>query len=191
MENLKGKIREIYVFFSHNIRTFNSEIVTTIECFKLGFLKEDDTQIDLIYEAAYLLDLYDTVFNICLESVLEDGLKTTWEECNISAVTSDLQKNIKGFLSESNIDLVFESPLGSFITDPFIFKNIYKVILYEIIRISKENVIIVSKEKRLEIAHGELISDRPPILEIFISILKKLSIDCTILDNSITMEFLK
>lgn len=191
MDKLRKDIKDIYNFFSHNIRTFNSEIVTTIECFKLGFLKQDDSETDLIYEAAYLLDLYDTVFNICLEDTLGDTPKISPEECDVAAITADLKKNIKVFMAESNIDVIYESTQKNFTTDLFIFKNIYKVVLYEIIKISEENVVITVQKNILQIAHGKLLSDLPPIMEIFINILKKLNIKCTVLNNLILLEFIK
>lgn len=191
MDKLRKDIKEIYNFFSHNIRTFNSEIVTTIECFKLGFFKQGDGEDDLIYEAAYLLDLYDTVFNICLEDTLGDTPKINSEECDVAAITADLKKNIKGFLAESNIDMIYESTQKNLITDLFIFKNIYKVLLYEIIKLSEANVVISLKNNILQVAHGKLLSDLPPIMGIFINILKKLNIKCTVLNNLILLEFIK
>lgn len=191
MDKLRKDIKDIYNFFSHNLRTFNSEIVTTIECFKLGFLKQEDSETDLIYEAAYLLDLYDTVFNICLEDTLGDTPKIVYEECDIAAITEDLKKNIKGLMTESNIDVIYESTQKNFTTDPFIFKNIYKVVLYEIIKISEENIVITTQKNTLQIAHGKTLSDLPTIMEIFINILKKLNIKCTVLNNLILLEFVK
>ena len=180
------KIKDVYDFFSHNIRTFNAEIVTTIECLKVGFIDLKSDEFDIIYEAAYLLDLYDAGFNLALDFLSDNFLKGSSEDIDLENVTEEFLSHIPGYLETCGlkVEKIFKKSLLNI--NSFVFKNIYKIILYEIIKVTSGNLQIKIDEN-IAFYSSAIKEDYPKIFEIFAKILKNFDLSLTIGGNSVVM----
>lgn len=183
---LDNSVIQIYDFFSHNVRTFTTEIVTTMECLKVGFIDTESEEFHIVYEASYLLDLYDTALNIVLKHLSGEDYGNK-ESIDVKGITEEFLKSISRSLSSNGLKIVKEYDNLTLFSDSFVFKNIYKIILYELIKLTSGSLKISLKE-RIEI-NSEKISDRyPEIFKLFGDILSNIGIKFTIGERNIIME---
>jgi len=180
------KIKDVYDFFSHNIRTFNAEIVTTIECLKVGFIDLNSEEFHIIYEAAYLLDLYDAGFNLTLDFLTNNLQIGDTEEIDIEDITEEFLEHISGYLASCGLTVEKSFNSSSFVCNPHIFKNIYKIVLYEIVKNSSKDLKI-KIDGDIEFTSSILKEPYPKIFNTFSEILFSFKIAIQIEENTVKM----
>ncbi len=188
---MNDELFTIYEYFSHNFRTFTSTIVASIEVLKLDLDVEGKFDTASIYESSYLLDLYDNAFNICLKHALCKD--ETLKKSNFNPLTM-----VKGLLGEfdsliklKHVNVCIEGKAENEIFGyEFIYKNLFQVIVYEIIRLSQENISIRFWDSRIEILYGNIRENLPEIFLIFKEILEKYDMMFFCRNNTAVLEFL-
>jgi len=187
---MNDELFTIYEYFSHNFRTFTSTIVASIEVLKLELDVDEKFNIASIYESSYLLDLYDNAFNICLKHAL--GKDETLKKSNFNPLTM-----VKGLLGEfddlanlKQINICIEGVGENVYGYEFIYKNLFQVIVYEIIRLSQENISIRFWDSRIEVLFGNIREKLPEIFLIFKEILEKYDMVFFYRNNTAVLEFL-
>ncbi|UOD35566.1 hypothetical protein DSN97_04375 [Deferribacteraceae bacterium V6Fe1] len=183
------KLNKVYEFFSHNVRTFTTEIVTTIECLKVGFVETESEEFDIVYEAAYLLDLYDIGLNIVFKYLSGDE-SVNKEKVSVKEITEEFLKSVNGYITSSELNIVKDYQNDTVLTDNFIFKNIYKIILYEFIKLAS-GALNISLAEKIEISSEKLNDKYPEIFSLFGQILNSVGVKFTMIDNKIILEQLK
>jgi hypothetical protein len=181
--------KDLYSFFSHNIRTFNAEIVTTIECLKVGFIDKDSEEFDTVYEASYLLDLYDSCLSIILDYLDGAKIEKKSEEVDIVRITEEFLSSIKGYLTASGLNIVKNFNDEIWYTDSYIFKNIYKIVLYEFIKTASKGI-NVNIAGAIEIEADEIIGALPDIFKTFQEIFDKIGFKLKFDNKKIVLEYL-
>jgi len=182
---LDKRLSQIYDFFSHNIRTFTTEIVTTIECLKIGFMDTDSEEFDIVYEAAYLLDLYDIGLSIVFK-YLSGEKSGNKDEVGVMEITEEFLKSINGYIASSNLGIEKEYKSTTLLTDSFVFKNIYKIVLYEFIKLAS-GPLKISMDKNIEISSEKLNDKYPEIFKLFSQVLNSVGVKFIMRDNKIML----
>ncbi|MCX8084465.1 MAG: hypothetical protein N3C60_06035 [Calditerrivibrio sp.] len=186
---VKKDLIDIYGYFSHNLRTCTSTIVATLEALKTGIISIDDEEMNSVYESAYIIDILDVSLNILIDHILQKKIYDSEYEVNIKTIVEKFLEEQKSLITLQEVTVNIEAVDCRISKSGYILKYLLQLIIFEVIKISSNNLEIEISQKSLNISIEEARDAFPNIFKIIKDIFSKHGITFEYTKNNLIVEF--
>lgn len=170
-------LKKVYSYFSHNFRTSISTIIATIEAVRLDLIDMNSDEMNSVYESAYLLDLFDTSLNICINYVADGKVDQDVSEISPVLYVQHILNEFSGFIQENGMRVQMAASSFQTETNEFTVKNLTQLLTSEMLRLSPTGLTISSEGASIVFIPTETFLEIPDIFETFKEILSGCSVD--------------
>lgn len=186
---MKKELIKIYEYFSHNFRTCTSTIVATLEALKMDLINVNDEEMNSVYESAYIMDILDISLNICIDHLIQNDVKNTDYELNVTNLIKKFLDEQKSFILLNEVEININGEDFVIHKNGYILKYLLQLIIFEAIKNSSDLLNIKVSDQKVDIQINNPKAHPPVIFNLLSDILNKYGFNFTFNEKEYILGF--